>query len=492
LWIGLAGASLAALLGVGYFLARTHARPEDVAPRSIKSLAVLPLKNLSGDPAQDYLADGMTEALIGRLAGIHSLRVVSRTSVMRFKNPQSSVPEIAKTLGVDAIVEGSVLREGNRIRVTAQLIRGATDAHIWSETYDREMRDALALESELAQTITEKVSVTVTGDEQKRIATMRPVEPEVYESYLKGRFTLDNSNDKAGVERSLEYFGRAVQRDPTFAPAYVGQAEAYSVLGTIFIGEPPEQSRKAEWTAATTATQLNPDLTEAHLLLAEVEQEKWQWSDAEAEYRRAIALSPNDAEAYGGLSSWMLSQGRLEEALAMAQHSRELDPLAVSGTGMGWILFSARRYDEAIREFRGVLAVQPHDANALWNLGFVLSADNQPEKAIEVLEKALEISHRSPGVIGVLVRAYAQAGRRDDAVRLLAELKNRQKKGYIPAGAFVNAYLGLDDKEQAFHWLDQAYKEQSNLLQFVKTHPFFDPIRSDPRFQDLQRRMGLG
>ncbi len=236
-WLVLGGVALLALLAVAYMT--TRRRAADATGPKIKSLAVLPLKNLSGDPTQEYLADGITEALIGRLARIHDLRVISRTSVMHYKDTQLSMPEIARTLRVDALVEGSVIREGNRIRVHAQLIRGATDEHFWSETYDRELRDVLALESDVAQSIAGKVEVTVTGEERERLTAVRSVPPEVYESYLKGRFALDKSNRRADVEESIRYFEQAIKIDPTFAPAYVGLADAYDGLATVFIGVSP-------------------------------------------------------------------------------------------------------------------------------------------------------------------------------------------------------------------------------------------------------------
>jgi TolB-like protein/Flp pilus assembly protein TadD len=459
-------------------------------PPRIRSLAVLPLRNLSGDPAQEYLADGITEALIGRLAGIHDLRVISHTSVLRFKNPQLSIPEIARTLGVDAVVEGSVIREGNRIRVTAQLIRGATDTHFWSETYDRELRDALNLESELAQSIAEKVEVTVSGDEHQRLSSARPVAPEVYESYLKGTFALELQN-RAAVEQSIHYFEDASNKDSTFAPAYLGLAEGYTSLGTIFAGLPPESTRPKVTSYARKALALDPNLVEAHVVLANVLQEEWHWTEAEGEYRRALELNPNDADAQSRFALWLSCQGRTDEAVAEVQRARELDPIGVSGDSVSRILFHARRYDDAIRESSSAVAVQPDNALNLMSLGFALIANNKPADAIPILEKALSLSKGSPAVVGGLIRAYAHAGRRSDAVRLLAELKQRRKAGYIPAGAFVNAYLGLGDKEQAFYWLEQAYKEKSNILQFLKTHPYFDPIRSDPRFAELVRRVGL-
>ena len=488
-WLALAGLAALAVLAIAYFT--TRGRPETAARPKIKSLAVLPLKNLSGDPTQEYLADGMTDALIGRLSGIHDLRVISRTSVMRFKNPQHSVPEIAKTLGVDAIVEGSITRDGNRIRVTAQLIRAASDEHFWSETYDRDLGDVFALQSDVAQSIAEKVEATVTGEEHERLTAARAVAPEVYESYLKGWFAYNKGYKRAGFEESIGYFQDAIKRDPTFAPAYVGLANAYSVLGTVFMGAPPQETRPKVMIAARKAIELDPNLAEAHVLLANLLQEQWHWADAEAEYRRALELNPNDADAHAGFALWLLCRGRTDEALAWAERGRELDPLSSYGTNIGWILFQSRRYEEAAHELRTTLAVKRDDATALEFLGFVLIANNEASNAIPVLEKALSASNRSPGVIGVLIRAYAHAGRRSDALRLLAELKKRGKTSYVPAGAFVNAYLGLGENEQAFASLEEAYKEQSNILQFLKVHPFFDPIRRDPRFADLVRRVGL-
>jgi TolB-like protein/Tfp pilus assembly protein PilF len=489
IWIASAAVAIIILLVAAYIMIRP--RPANTAQPKIGSLAVLPLKNLSGDSTQEYLADGMTDALIARLSTMHGLRVISSTSVMQFKNPRISVPQIAGMLHVDAVVEGSVMRQDNRIRVTAQLIRGSTDEHFWSETYDRELRDVFAVQSELAQAIAAKVQVTVTGAEHARLTAARPVAPEVYESYLKGRFAFNQSSSRANVEESVAYFEHAIKMDPTFAPAYVGLAAATTQLGTVFFGASPEETRPKVISAARKALELDPDLAEAHVILANVLQEQWHWADAETEYRRALELNPNDAAAHVGLALWLLCQGRTDQAVAWVQRGRELDPLAISSNFLGWILFQSRRYQEAIRELRSALAVHPDHAYSLFTLGFALIANNQPADAIPVLEKGVSVSHRSPAVIGVLIRAYAHAGRRMDALQLLAELQQRRKAGYVPTGAFVNAYLGLGDNEQAFVWLDQAYKEQSNILQFLKVHPFFDPIRADPRFADLLRRTGL-
>jgi TolB-like protein/Tfp pilus assembly protein PilF len=482
-------AVLALLTATTYVITRSRGR--DATQPKVTSLAVLPFKNLSGDPTQEYLADGMTEALIGRLSRIHDLRVISRTSAMHFKDTQLSVPEIAQTLRVDAIVEGSVIREGSRIRVTAQLIRGATDEHFWSEAYDREVRDALVLESEVAQSIARRVEVSVTGQEQVQLTAVRTVAPEVYESYLRGVFALDKDKGRASLEEGIGYFEEAIRKDPTFAPAYVGLAAADTELGSVFFGGSPSEFRPKVESAARKALELDPELAEAHVLLADIQTDQWQWAEAEAEFRRALDLNPNDAVAQNGFAGWLLSQGRPEEALAWARRAREHDPLAVSGVKIGWILFHARRYQEAIHELRSVLAVFPDHTGALWFLGFALIANGQAEEAIPVLEKVVSTSGHSPAAIGVLIRAYAHAGRRADALRALEELKRREKIGYVPTAAFVNAYLGLDDNEQAFVWLERAYQEKSNILQFLKVHPFFDPIRGDPRFADLLRRVGL-
>jgi TolB-like protein len=329
LWFALAAIVFLALLTAGWRAFRARSKGE-IQP-AVRSLAVLPFRNLSGDASQEYLADGMTEALIGRLAEIHDLRVISHTSVMRFSNPQLSVPEIAKILGVDAVVEGSVTQEGDRIRVTAQLIRGATDAHFWSETYDRKMQDALTLQSELAQSIAEKVKATITGEERQRLTAARPVAPEVYESYLRGRFVLSRGNSRAEIEQSIGNFKDAIKRDSAFAPAYLGLAQAYTDLGTVFSGVSPAETRPKVMSFARRALAIDPDLVEAHVLLANVLQEEWHWTEAETEYRRALQLNPNGARAHAGLALWLVCEGRTEEAVEWIKRGQELDPIEVSG-----------------------------------------------------------------------------------------------------------------------------------------------------------------
>jgi TolB-like protein/Flp pilus assembly protein TadD len=447
------------------------------------------MQNLSGDPTQEYLADGMTEEIIARLSAIHDLRVISRTSVMRFKETQLSVPEIAKQLGVDAVVEGSVIREHSRIPVHAQLIRAATDEHFWSESYDRELRDVLALESDVAESIVQKVEVTISGQERSRVATSRHVSPEVYENYLRGQFAL-NQSTRHDIDGSIRYFEQAINADPKFAPAYLGLANAYDALGLVLVGAPPSETRPKVISAAQKALELDPQLADGHVVLADAYRKEWRWTEAEAEYKRALALSPNSAAAHAGFAHWLACKGRTAEAVEWANHARELDPL-VPGINLAWILFQARRYDEAVRELHAALEVTPRDASALWFLGFVLIAEGKPANAIPVLERAVSVSRGSPGVRGVLVRAYANAGRRKDALRVLEGLRRQRRSEYVPAGALVQAYIGIGDKEQALAWLDQAYKEQSNLLQWIGTESTFDPLRSDPRFNHLVHRVGL-
>jgi TolB-like protein/Flp pilus assembly protein TadD len=466
-----------------------HLRRTELAASAnsrIRSIAVLPLQNLSGSPDQDYLADGMTEALIGRLSTIPGLRVISRTSSMQFKGTRSSVPEIARKLDVRAVVEGSVIRSGDRIRITAQLIQGETDVHLWSGTFDRELQDVLALQSEVAQGIARQIEIAL-GPQSGSPVSARPVAPAVYESYLKGRFEL-HKNTRAGLDEALRQFQAAIDADGKFAPAYAGLAATHFALGNVLFGEPPNTSIPKVLAAAGKALELDPQLAEAHLQLGQILERDWRWPEAEAEYKRAMDLSPSDAGAYAGFAHWFVCQGQMEEALSWGRRAQELDPMALHGVEIGWILFQARRYDESIREFRTVLMVEPENPLALWFLGFALSGAGQFDEAIQTLEKAASVSHRSAGVLGVLVRAYAGAGRRTEALQVLGELHSRRRQGFVPAAAFVNAYLGLGDKEESFAWLERAVEERSNIVQFLKVHPFFDPLRGDPRFAGFLRR----
>ena len=485
-WL-VAGAMTALVAAATYLLLADRVGPTRAV--SVRSLAVLPLQNLSADPAQEFFVDGITEALIGRLSRIPGIRVISRTSAMHFKGSRLSVPEIAQTLHVDAVIEGSVVRSGSRLRISAQLISGATDDHLWSGSYDRELRDVLSLQDEVTQAIARQIQITIGGQESVRRDAPR-VSPDAYEDYLRGRFALNRSLT-ASPHDSVRYFEAAIAKDSMFAPAYSGLGAAYMRLGSVFGGALPANARANAIRAAEKALELDSELVEAHVVLGDASVRQWQWDVAEASYRRAIDLNPNDAAAYAGQAHWLLCLGRTDEALASARRARELDPLALFGTNIGWILFHARRYNEAIRELQTVLAVRPDDGIVLWYLGFALIEQGQPEEARRVLERSASVSDRNPAVLGVLVRAHARAGRRTEALRLVDELHQRRRAGYIPSAVFVNAYLGLAEYDQAFVWLERAYEERSGILQFLKVHPFFDAVRGDPRFAGLLRRVNI-
>ena len=484
-WL-LAGAMTALVAAATYLLLAN--RVATTRAVSVRSLAVLPLQNLSADPAQEFFVDGITEALIGRLSRIPGIRVISRTSAMHFKGSRLPVPEIAQTLHVDAVIEGSVVRSGSRLRISAQLISGATDDHLWSGSYDRELRDVLSLQDEVTQAIARQIQITIGAQESVRRDAPR-VSPDAYEDYLRGRFALNRS--LTASHDSVRYFEAAIAKDSMFAPAYSGLGAAYMRLGSVFGGALPANARANAIRAAEKALELDSELVEAHVVLGDASVRQWQWDVAEASYRRAIDLNPNDAAAYAGQAHWLLCLGRTDEALASARRARELDPLALFGTNIGWILFHARRYNEAIRELQTVLAVRPDDGIVLWYLGFALIEQGETEEALRVLERSASVSDRNPAVLGVLVRAHARAGRRTEALRIVDELHRRRRAGYIPPAAFVNAYLGLAEYDQAFVWLERAHEERSGILQYLKVHPFFDAVRGDPRFVGLLRRVNI-
>ena len=488
-WMRAAVATALVLASIAYLFVSSRVA---TTARMIRSVAVLPLQNLSGDSGQDFFVDGMTEALIERLSSMQGVRVISRTSVMQFKHSSQSLPEIAKALRVDAVVEGSVARSGRRVHISAKLIRGNSDDHLWSGSYDREAGDVLALQSEVAQAIARQIQISVAGRESgsRNTPNTPAVSLDVYEDYLKGRFAL-NRTPSPDLEASARHFEAAIAKDASFAPAYSGLGAAHAVLSSPFGGDEPVDALAKAAQAAGRALELDATVAEAHFVLGEVALRRWQWTEAEARYRRALDLDPNNAAAHAGRARWLLAQRRTDEALEWAQRARELDPLALYGRDIGWILFLSRRYADAIREFHTVLAVQPDEAGALWYLGFAMIEHGEAAEAVHVLERSAALSGRNPAVLGVLVRAYARAGRSAEALRVLGELTRRREAGYIPAAAFVNAYLGLGDYERALEWLDRAFDERSKILLHLKVHPFFDPLRNDPRYAALQRRMNF-
>ncbi|HJS23797.1 MAG TPA: tetratricopeptide repeat protein, partial [Pyrinomonadaceae bacterium] len=464
--------------------------PRQVA---ISSIMVLPLENLSGDPAEEYFADGMTDALIGDLARIGGLHVISRTSSMHYKGTKKSLPEIAREIKVDAVVEGTVQRSGDRVLIRAQLIHAPTDRHLWVGDYNRGMRDVLDLQSEIAQAIARQVQIQMTPAEQSRLAPPHPVKPKAFDDYLQGRYLYWNKRTEENLNKAIDFFQSAIKEDPNYAPAYVGLADCYNALSVVQIGTlPPVEGRRRAEEAATKALTLDGARAEAHTALGYVKHYNWDWPAAEQDFKRAIELNPNYANAHNFYASYLMSRGRVDESIAASNRARELDPFSLSISAQrGFLLENARRYKEAIEQLRGVIAMDPNHYQAYWFLGHTYAANGQFDEAIAAAEKAVALSERTPGALGMLGLAYGLAGRKSDALKILNELLELNKSRYVTPAAIVNVYIGLGDKDQAFVWLEKAYQERSNYLAYLKVFPIVDPLRSDPRYADLVRRVGL-
>ncbi len=477
------------MVALGYVLYATR-KPSPVA---ISSIMVLPLENLSGDPQQEYFADGMTDALIGDLAKLGGLHVISRTSSMHYKGTKKSLPEIAKEISVDAVVEGTVQRSGDRVVIRAQLIHAATDRHLWVETYERPVRDVLDLQSEIARAIAREVQIKMTPDEQARLTSRHPVRPKAFDEYLQGRFLYWNRRTGENLTKAIDHFQNAIKEDPNFAQAYVGLADCYNAQGAVQVAAmPPVEARRRAEEAAMKALQLDSGLAEAYSALGYTKLFNWNWAAAEQDFKRAIELNQNYANAHNFYASFLISRGRINDAIAASNRARELDPFSLSISAQrGFLLENARRYGEAIEQLLAVIRMDPNHYQAYWILGHTYSANGQHEEAIAASEKAVELSNRTPGALGILGLAYGLAGRKAEANQILNELLKLNESRYVTPAALVNVYIGLGDKDQAFAWLEKAYQEKSNYVVFLKVFPILDPIRSDPRFADLVRRIGL-
>ena len=490
LWLLVTGMAVLALLSVTYVLIRSHAG--NSRQPKISSLAVLPLKNLSGDSTQEYLADGMTEALIGRLSGIRDLRVISRTSVMRFKDTQLSVPEIARTLRVDAIVEGSVIREGSRIRVHAQLIRGATDEHIWSEEYPREYRSLLEVQEEVARRIAEQIQISLTPEDRARLASTHPVDPEAHENYLKGRYYFNLRTGDA-LNKSIASFQQAIARDSRYALAYSGLADAYAVLG-FRGGFPSKDALSLAKTAALKAIELDETLTEPHASLAFIaETHEWDWATAEREYKRALELNPSDARTHNWYAGYLMYVGRFDDGISEARCARDLDPLSLPiNNALAGRLLAGSRYDEALKQVQKTLELDAHFAPAHQTLGWVYLHSGKQEEAIREFQNALRLSGTADADLQLdLGIAYAMTGKRDEARRILAKLENLHEQGGVPSGSVAILHGALGESNEAFAWLEKAYEERDPQLTYIKAGRRFEPLRKDPRFAELVHRLGL-
>jgi TolB-like protein/DNA-binding winged helix-turn-helix (wHTH) protein/Tfp pilus assembly protein PilF len=459
----------------------------------ISSVMVLPLENLSGDPSQEYFADGMTDALIGDLARINGLRVISRTSSMHYKGKSKPLPEIASELKVDGVVEGTVQRSGDRVLVRAQLIHATSDTHLWVQTYERDVKDVLSMQREIAQAIAREVQAKTASHNALDATAQRPVRPKAFDDYLQGRYLYWNKRTEENLAKAIEHFQNAIREDPGYALPYAGLADCYNAMGAVQVGAmPPLEARKRAEEAARKALALDSGLAEAHASLGYVNHFNWNWNAAEQSFKRALELNPNYANAHNLYASHLMARGLIAESIATSNRARELDPFSLSiSVQRGFLLENARRYDEAIEQLRSVIAMDPNHYQAYWTLGHTYAASGRFADAVTAAEKAVALSDRVPGALGILGLVYGLAGRRDDATRVLNELLELNKQRYVTPAALVNVYIGLGDKERALTWLEKAYEERSNYIAYLNVFPIVDPLRSDPRFAGLLQKVGL-
>jgi len=480
--------AVALLAGATLFMKRML--PSSRTEKPIESLAVLPLQNLSGDPAQEYLADGMTEELTTELAQISPLRVISRTSVMQYKGAKKTLPEIARELNVDAVVEGSVQRSGDQVRITAQLIYAPTDRRLWTRSYQRELREVLSLESEIAQAISKEVGSKLSSQQQTRLSASatRVVSPDAYEAYLRGSSHFDNG----ALEKANDYFTQAIKLDPNYAPPYVKLATSY-YFQAFFNELPPNVAFPKMRDAATKALQRDEALPEAHGVLALVHLHyDWDWAEAEKEFKRALQLNPNQADIRHEYAHFLMAMGRMEESVAESNRAIQLDPMDTILTAcVCWHRYSAREYIVSMQQALRSLQTDP---NLDWThiiLGWDYEQLGKFQEAISEFQKAVTLSHGNSFSSAALAHAFAAAGKREEALGILASLERPSKHVYVSPFDIALIHAALGDKEKAFEWLQRAYEERSAFLVYMKWEPRLDPLRSDPRFQHLQRQVGL-
>jgi serine/threonine protein kinase/Flp pilus assembly protein TadD len=454
---------------------------------AIHSLAVLPLANLSGDTSQDFFADGMTAELIREISKITQLRVVSRTSVVSYKGTRTPLPQIARELKVGALLEGSVARSGNHVRIAVGLYDGASERELWSGTFDRNLNDVLALEDEVAHAIALQIRLKIASSPGTRAS----INPEVYDLYLKGRYALDQGSAD-DLNLAFVYFRQGIEKDPRYAPLYAGLADGYARLPFYTDTRPSEAFPKAK-EAAEKALRLEPTLAEAHASMAYVlNYYDWDRSGAEKEFKRALELDPNDAAAHHAYGRFLASMGRVDEARAELSRARELDPLSLAiQSNMGMVYYFARQYDEALQELQKVLELDPKFPVPYWGIGMCYEQLKKYPEALAQFQKGIELSGQGTNGIASLAHAYGLAGQGAEARKILAELKDRSKTKYVSSYQFAVIYLGLGQNERGIAALEEAYRERSTLLGYLKMDPRFDVIRSDPRFQELLGRIHL-
>ena len=459
----------------------------------LTSLVVLPFENLSADKDQAYFADGMTDELIAHLAKIRSLRVISRTSSMEYKGAHKTLSQIARDLHVDSVVEGTVLRSGDRVRITAELVQVATDRHLWAETYESQLGDILTLQSHVASAIVNEIRVKLTPEDQVRLATTRQVSTQSYENYLKGRYYW-NKRSQEGLTKAIDYFQLAIEQDPNYALAYAGLADCYSIIGSVIVGTVPalEVAPKAR-AAALKSLELDNTLAEAQTSLATVRfNYDWDWNAAASGFRRAVELNPNYATAYQRNSLYLMSMGRTSESIAEMNRAHDLDPLSISTNfSLGWRLYLAREYDQAIEQLRNTIDMDPDFVLPHLVLGQAYEQKRMYDQAITELRRAADISQSSPPAVAALARAYAVSGRTTEARKLLDQLMEQSKRRYVSPFYVAIVYAGLGENDQALDWIEKAYKDRSNAIVFSKVDPQLDPLRTAPRFKALLHRLAL-
>jgi TolB-like protein/DNA-binding winged helix-turn-helix (wHTH) protein/Tfp pilus assembly protein PilF len=487
--------SVLAILLAGAFALRYLKRPSLATATSsqLTSLVVLPFENLSADKDQAYFADGMTDELIAHLAKIRSLRVISRTSSMEYKGTHKTLSQIARDLNVDSVVEGTVLRSGDRVRITAELVQVATDRHLWAETYESQLGDILTLQSHVASAIVNEIRVKLTPEDQVRLASTRPVSTQSYENYLKGRYYW-NKRSQEGLTKAIDYFQLAIEQDPNYALAYAGLADCYSIIGSAIVGTVPtsEVAPKAR-AAALKSLELDNTLAEAHTSLATVRfNYDWDWNAAASGFRRALELNPSYATAYQRNSLYLMSMGRTSESIAEMNRAHDLDPLSISTNfSLGWRLYMAREYDQAIEQLRNTIDMDPGFALPHLVLGQAYEQKKMYDQAIKELRRAADISQSSPPAIAALARTYAVSGRTAEARNLLDQLMEQSKKRYVSPFYMAIVYAGLGENDKAMSWLEKAYGDRSNAIIFLKVDPQLDTLRDSPRFHELQRKLRL-
>ncbi len=469
-----------------------------VNPPPFKSLAVLPLTNLSGDPSQEYFADGMTDALITELSQISALKVISRTSMMRYKKTEKALPEIARELNVDGIVEGTVQRSGERVRITAQLVHGPSDKHLWANSYERDLRDVFALERDVTQDIARQIRAHLSPPQNPQRAQRRPVNVEALEAYLQGKHHLDRVGQGFGDEenrKAAEYFQQAISADPNFVQAYIGLAYAHRGL---FL--PSNEDSAIMKRAAERAVELDPSSSDAWVILGGLKAERWDWSGAEKEFRRGIALIPNNAEAHGEFAEYLDKVGRLEEGWKEMQIAQELNPhpdSLPSALVLPQALYYRGDCDRAIGLLLRVVESHPNDGQTRLRLSQCYEEKGMYKEAIEELGRVATLYGYPETGINVQ-RAFGVSGYRGALRKFAQEIEHRQatKQMFMPA-YLATVYARLGDKDRAFYWLEESYNAQvhsgrgSELYHWLKTDPMLKSLRSDPRYFDLLRRVGL-